>query len=165
MKYPGETNRQIKRYLRSVEHRLYLPAKIRSSVMSDLITGIALRREHGESDEEILRTLQAPEQVAEEINEQMKEFAYRKSPWRFVFAAIVMVSILWLLFFVLVPLGFQLRTAKEAVSIGIIGGADGPTAMMVATSARNLLWEVLGCMAVAAVGIFGFVRLSRCKKK
>ena len=52
---------------------------------------------------------------------------------------------------------------NEAASIGIIGGADGPTAVFI-TSGTNWL-NVFSILGVIAVAIFVAVLISRNKKK
>ena len=53
-------------------------------------------------------------------------------------------------------------TPAEAASIGIIGGADGPTAIFV-TSPTWTHWVVPALILV--LGIYGFRRLCKCKQK
>ena len=52
---------------------------------------------------------------------------------------------------------------KEAASIGIIGGADGPTAIFVTS---NMDWlSICGFIAIMAVIIFATIIVCRFKKK
>jgi len=93
---------------------------------------------------------------------------YRKSPWRFLFAAIALlggfhlIRMLWTRFLILAAGSQTLVATSEVYSVGIIGGADGPTAIFV-TGPSWPAW-ILPCVLLA-VGLFGFWRLSRCKRK
>lgn len=97
--------------------------------------------------------------------EKKKDSGKRKSPWRFVFAACVvygawkLLGVLWVnLIYQGVQIWDHFSPQMMAVSIGVIGGADGPTAIFVTTPPwmQNLLWVVL-----LAVGILGFLWLRR----
>lgn len=159
--------KRMKKYTKSVERKLNLPRDIRNRVMSDFISSIQARREAGMSDDEIYAELGTPQKAASDLNEQMKEYTYRKSPWRFLFAAMAaygMVDILgsllaWLYVFFT---KMEVFLSQEAATIGIIGGADGPTAIFVTTPGwMHYINPVLFLM----IGIFGFRRLSKCKQK
>lgn len=94
-----------------------------------------------------------------------KENDNRKSPWRFVFAACAVygaVKLLGGLWVNLIYLGVRVwdhvSPQSMAVSIGVIGGADGPTAIFVTTPPWvHYMIPVL----LIIVGIWGFLRLSR----
>lgn len=158
-------NKEIKKYLRSVKRRLNLPRSIRSRLLSDLETSITARTEAGDDWPSIRESLGAPAQVAAEYMEEMKEFAYRKSPWRIVPLVLAVLCGLcfvddWVMLGMYLSLGFQLQER----SIGIIGGADGPTAMFVSTHVPST--ENLGVIAVVFVlCLLCYFRLRKCKKK
>ena len=163
-----------KKYVNAVERRLNLPREIKARVMSDFSSSIQARREAGMSDEAIYAELGTPKKAAADLNEQMKEFAYRKSPWRFLFAAMAacgaaeLLGVLWgylvyfwyhLVYSEVMCIG---ATTMESSSIGIFGGADGPTAIFVTTP----IWMQYTLPVLALViGIWGFLRLRRCKQK
>jgi len=97
----------------------------------------------------------------------MENVQKKKSPWRFAFLAIaacgaweilgnLAAGILYL------ALPDPVLTASEAASVGIIGGADGPTAVFVTTPGWTS-WVIPLLMLL--IGIWGYVRLSRGKKK
>lgn len=100
---------------------------------------------------------------------QKQENTYRKSPWRYLFAACAgygAVKLLGGLWVNLICLGVRIwdHFSRDvmAVSIGVIGGADGPTAVFVTAPP----WLHYAAPAVMLVGgIWGFIRLSRCKQK
>ena len=165
-------DKAMKKYIKSVERRLNLPKDIKKRVMSDLESDILARQEAGMTDEAILAELGSPKKAAADLNEQMKEFTYRKSPWRFVFAACAAygaaellgklfdLSLLWLY-----RTGFlDALLPSNMASVGIIGGADGPTAIFV-TSALPAWYHFLPPVLLIALGIWGFQRLKRCKQK
>ena len=84
--------------------------------------------------------------------------------WRFVFAAIGALGGLgllgylaaWLIGMVLGGISFSL----PASSIGIIGGADGPTSVFV-TATAGPAWELLICVFLLVAGIIGWRRLNK----
>lgn len=166
-----DSEKTMKKYIRSVERRLNLPKDIRARVMSDFASSIQERREAGQTDEAIRAELGTPKQAAAELNAQMKEFAYRKSPWRFVCIALAVLSAGWILLSRLfLYFGMFLETLtwsfspNPAASIGIIGGADGPTAIFV-TGPVGFDWDVAIVAAVLIVSILGYLRLRKCKQK
>lgn len=156
---------KIEKYLKAVSRRLNLPKDVKERVMSDFVSSIRARQESGQSDEQILTDLGSPEKAAAELNEQMKEFAYRKSLWRFFFAGVAAygaAKILKLLLGQLLYWFMQIPMRQETASIGVIGGADGPTAVFVTSSPAT---GHIVAVVLLVVGIWGFFRLCRCKKK
>ena len=59
----------------------------------------------------------------------------------------------------------QLFNLSEAASVGVIGGADGPTAIFVTTREVSLWPRILGGLAVVLAGLIGYWKLRRCKQK
>lgn len=155
----------IEKYTKAVRRRLNLPKDVKERVMSDFVSSICARQEAGQSDQQILEDLGSPEKAAAELNEQMKEFAYRKSPWRYLFAAMAAYGAAKLLKLVIGQIIYwtmQIPLRLEGASIGVIGGADGPTAIFV-TSAPGT--GHIAAVLLMILGIWGFLRLSRCLKK
>lgn len=93
-----------------------------------------------------------------------KEENCRRSLWRFVCLAAAVVSGGWLVFYGAVQLLALRALEGEAVSIGIIGGADGPTAVFV-TGKVGFDWDVPLMAGVFVLAIAGFFLLRRCKRK
>ena len=97
-----------------------------------------------------------------------KERGRRKPLWRFLFGAmaayggIQLIRMLWMELLLLTVGSQTLVTKSEVYSVGIIGGADGPTSILVAAPGWSV-W-ILPCVLLT-VGILGFWRLSRCKQK
>ena len=96
----------------------------------------------------------------------------RKSPWRFAFLACALYGAVKLLggLWVNIVYWFSVLFMKirsefvpnEAYSVGIIGGADGPTAIFVAAP----VWiSYLIPTAALIVGIWGYLRLRRPRQK
>lgn len=167
-----ESEKKMKKYLRAVERRLNLPKDVKARVMSDFLSSIEARRESGMTDEAIYAELGTPRKAAADLNEQMKEYACRKSPWRFAFLACAvysgskLLSGLWvnILYWVLRIQTMLTPNMDFAVStaVGIIGGTDGPTAIFVTTPA----WmHYLVPLLLLVVGIWGYLRLRKCKQK
>lgn len=167
-----QAEKKMKRYVNAIERRLNLPLEVKARVMSDFGSSISARREAGQTDEEIYAELGDPKKVAAELNEQMQEFAYRKSPWRFVFAGlgiyfgIKLLGIVYVLIFA-AAMAIYANMPNMASSVGVIGGADGPTAIFVTTSTNwlTLLLEVGLTAVVVGLCIWGYRRLCKCKKK
>ncbi len=66
----------------------------------------------------------------------------------------------WAAFFAVMLLRFRL-TPAESAAVGVIGGADGPTAIFVA-SQTGAGWFLLPVFAFAASGIALIVRRKKC---
>lgn len=98
------------------------------------------------------------------------EGGYRKSPWRFLFGATALISGSWLILYGALQLyGRKLlnnaASFGEAATIGIIGGADGPTAIFVTGKTGLPDWDVILVAAILIGSILAWLRLCRCKKK
>lgn len=155
--------KEMKRYMTAIERRLNLPREVKNRVMTDLQSSVAARREAGQTDAEIYAEMGTPEAVAAELNEQMKEYAYTKSKWRWAALAAAVIAGAMLLFEGVVGLLVWLLniTINSPASVGVIGGADGPTAIFVTTSGgfNWLLW-----LLVAAMGLLGWWKLGHIRK-
>lgn len=89
-----------------------------------------------------------------------------KSSWRYLFTACAAVGLVDLLgSFItrafLLHKEVSVMTMGEAASIGIIGGADGPTALFV--TAPDWTRYLLPCLLIA-VGVWGLFRFNRHMK-
>lgn len=158
-----DAEKKMKRYVNSVGRRLNLPRDVKARVMSDFESSISARREAGQTDEQIYEELGMPKKAAADLNEQMKEFAYRKSPWRFVFLGMAIVSALYFVVQGALWLwAFYWLHLTTGASVGIIGGADGPTAVFV-TASVGVDWDGVFFLLLLVVGIVGFLRLRKCR--
>ena len=70
------------KYLRAIRRRLNMPKELKDRVMTDFAGSIDARMELGQCETDIFAVLGTPKQVAKDLNEQMKEYTYKKSPWR-----------------------------------------------------------------------------------
>lgn len=154
----------VRRYMRAVERKLRLPKNLRERVLSDLLTTICARQEQGETVEAILASLGTPRQTAEEFNEQLQEYTFHRSPWRFAFLLLAVLSALWLGGWGLGQAFIWSLTHRGDASVGIIGGADGPTSIVL--TCTGFPWaEALIALILLIIGIVGFCLLRRMKKK
>lgn len=55
-------------------------------------------------------------------------------------------------------------SAVESASIGIIGGADGPTSVFVASRSGFPYWDVILAAVILIVSIVSYLRLYRCRQ-
>ena len=154
------------RYLRAVRRRLDMPKQLKDRVMADFASSIQARCEDGQEDAAILAELGSPKHTARELNQQMREYTYRKSPWRWVCLGLAALSTLCLAYKGLLGLLLMLfnKTYNAAASIGVIGGADGPTAIFITTSTDANPAAVIYALALV-LGIVGFIVLGRLKRK
>lgn len=168
-----EQEKKMKKYCACVERRLNLPKDVKDRVMNDFRSSINARREAGETDEQIIAELGTPKEAAAVLNEQMKEYAYQKSRWRWAALAVAIIGGLMLSFGGLAGLEARLYTMtigllrgmsiNESASLGIIGGADGPTAIFITSAPSLTRWIVW--IIVTAMGILGFWYFGHMKKK
>ena len=160
------TNEQkkMKRYMTAIERRLSLPREIRARVMTDLQSSVTARREAGQTDEQIFAEMGRPEAVAAELNEQMKEYAYIKSKWRWaaLLGAVLAGGVLSLKGVMGLLAWLLNASVNESAGVGIIGGADGPTAIFVTTAPGGFNW-MLWAM-VLAMCLLGWWKLGHCRQ-
>lgn len=153
----------MKKYLRAVKRRLNMPRQLRERVMADLESSILSRVDDGQTEDEIIAELGTPKQAAKDLNEQMKEYTYKKSPWRWLCLALAVFSGLCLAYKGLAGLLLVLFNKAYNASLGIIGGADGPTAVFVTTNG-NLFPSAGIYVLLLAMGIVGFLALRKIKR-
>ena len=152
---------EMKRYVNTVERCLRLDPATRLRVMNDLASDLQSRLEAGETMEQIRAELGGPEQLAAALE---AEFAAHRDPaprWRW-----------WLLAgaaAVLAAAAFGSCAQRQAAaSVGIIGGADGPTAIFVSGPVAFPGWWPLGLvwavLLVAAFLLLGWCRHGRPRR-
>ena len=83
--------------------------------------------------------------------------------WRYIFLIMAMISGGWLAVYGAVQLMAKRVLSGEAASIGIIGGADGPTAIFVTTSGPD--WDLICMAALLVIGVAGYWWLKHRKPK
>lgn len=157
----------MKKYMRAVRRHLNLPRDVKDRVMTDFSSSVTARKEAGESDEQIIRELGSPKEAAAVLNELMKEYAWRRSKWRWLALATAVLAgglLAWTrLVNWLMTLVFHMSLG-ERESLGIIGGADGPTAIFLTVS-PGFDWEAVFFLVVMIGGLAGWWHLSHLKKK
>lgn len=157
---------KLRKYLRVVRRRLDVPKQLKDRIMEDFVSSIDARKENGQEEAAILAELGAPKMAARELNQQMREYTYRKSPWRWVCLAVAILSGLCLAYQGLPGLLLMLfnKSYNAAASIGVIGGADGPTAIFVTTkTSATPLFMIYGSFIL--LGLVGFLLLRKLKQK
>ena len=158
----------MKKYLASIARRLNMPKDVKERVMNDFQSSIRGRLEAGQTEQEVFAELGAPKKAAAELNEQMKDYTYIKSPWRWVCLAIIIGCILSLTFGGILGVLLHVFNAALTDSVGIIGGADGPTAIFITTSPdyQEYIWYQAGItVLILVMSVLGFWRLRRCPRK
>lgn len=117
---------EVKRYVNTVERHLHLDRTTRLRVMNDLASDLQSRLEAGETLADIQADLGDARTLAETLNQEFADHRDNASPWRWAFLALAV-------FLALVFAVNGLTARQQAATIGIIGGADGPTAIFVTT--------------------------------
>ena len=104
--------------------------------------------------------------MVRQMRKTSKENRSRKSPWRFGFLALAIVGF-WELaggYLMMLVMGFTASLPTKASSVGVIGGADGPTAIFVTSNVQSWFQYVLAVLMIVA-GIVGFMKLRNPKTK
>ena len=155
---------KMEKYLRAVRRKLNMPRELKDRIITDFRSSIQARKEDGQSEADIMAEFGSPKQAAKELNEQMKEYTYQKSPWRWACLGLAVLSGLCLAYRGLPGLLLMLfNKVNNAASVGIIGGADGPTAIFVTTAASTT--SDLFTFLLLAMGVIGFLALRKLPKK
>ena len=158
---------EVKRYMNAIERNLRMDRRTRARVMADLASDFQNRRDAGQSDAEIMAELGTPAQAAAEFNaafaaeDPAPDRAWgRPSRWRWLFLAVAVLAlavsfaVLW--FWRYMPF----YEASPGGTLGIIGGADGPTVIFV-TGAGTVGGSVGPWLSLAA--LCGFLLLGWCR--
>lgn len=157
--------KEMNKYLNAVRRRLNMPKDDKDRVMADFISSVQCRLEDGQTKQEIINELGSPKKAAAELNEQMKEYTYKKSPWRWACLALAIFSALCLAYRGLPGLLLMLfNKSYNAASVGVIGGADGPTAIFVTTNATAFPTAGIYVLLLL-MGILGFIALRKVNRK
>ena len=161
-----EAEKKMKKYLRAVRRKLNLPSDVKRRVMTDFTSSIQNRKEAGKTDDEILSEFGNPAEVAADLNEQMKEFTYIKSPWRWVCFALIIICSMALLYNGGVSLlAAILSFALFNENVGVIGGVDGPTKIYIAQSQDSMVYGMVMTALILVMSVLGFYYLGHMRKK
>ena len=152
----------VKRYMNAIERNLRMNRKTRARVMADLASDFQNRRDAGQTDAEIMAELGAPAQAAAELNAAFaaegQGTAHQPwgapSRWRWLFLAVAVLALL-------AYTGFYLSLLRPADSVGVIGGADGPTAIFITQSAGIWFGPWLALAALCGFLLLGWCRADR----
>ena len=155
----------MKKYFRAVNRRLNMPKELRKRVLNDLESSINSRLENGQSVDEIIQEFGTAKEAAAELNRQMQEYTYRKSPWRWGCLILMIVSFLSFCFQGTLGLLSSLFNFHTSHSIGVIGGADGPTAIFVTAPEGYYTSQTVIAAIILVMSILGFWALSHIKRK
>lgn len=145
--------KQLARYLRAVRRRLSLSGQMKDRVMDDLRSSINERREAGQTDAEIFAALGPAKQAA-----QLPGYAFRKSPLRFVCLGAAVLALL-------AGLLKTVTNLRGFASVGVIGGADGPTEIFIAGPQIFDWADVIAAGIVLVLGLIGYLLLRRLPPK
>ena len=152
------------RYIKQVKKQLMIPASKRKAVLRDLEEAFASAAEHGETEQQVISRLGTPEQFTAGIEEQLgvnrqKLLKTRTVVWTIIWLVVAVVGFLVYL---------TIRQQQELNgALGIIGGADGPTAIIVSGPGIDVPLVMLMIAAAAVVlAVIGIVRylLKNAKK-
>lgn len=145
--------KQLARYLRAVRRRLPLSEQMKDRVMDDLRSSINERREAGQTDAEIFAALGPAKLTA-----QLPGYAFRKSPLRFVCLGAAVLALL-------AGLLKTVTNLRGFASVGVIGGADGPTEIFIAGPQIFDWADVIAAGIVLVLGLIGYLLLRRLPPK
>ncbi len=159
----------MKSYIKAIGRRLNLPRDVKNRVLADLTSTIRGRMESGETEDQIRASMGSPKDVARSLNEQMSDYVYQKSPWRWACLALAVICVGALSYHGLVGLALMMLNRSVQASgnsLGVIGGADGPTAIFVTTAVEStVVPEALVWALGAIVGVVGYWILSHQKNQ
>ena len=144
------------KYIRQALRKMKVSSQKKKEIARDLEEIFASAAEHGESEQAVMERLGTPEEYAAGISGQLP--GKRRSVIRLAFIAATAALGSCFMF-----LGILMRTATVrasvdgSASIGIIGGADGPTSILVAAGEMNpsqaFLWAGAALLAITVVQV------------
>lgn len=146
---------EVKRYVNTVERHLRLDRTTRLRVMNDLASDLQSRLDAGETLTDIQAELGDARTLADTLNREFADHRDNASPWRWAFLALA-------LFLALVFAVGGMTARQEAASIGVIGGADGPTAIYV--SVQYTVLDTLYVLSWLATLVGGYCLLGPARR-
>lgn len=152
---------ELDRYLGQIRRCLRVDKATRERILNDLTGDLYDRLRRGESAADIIADMGPAREVADGFNENFAAEGQPARPvWRWGFLAAGVLLLLADTVPILIGWAaehwaqMRLLREMETNNVGIIGGADGPTAVFVTTRlfsiAELFLPVVLGCLAVFA---------------
>ncbi len=157
-------------YLKKVRRALHLPRQLRREVMRDLNELFDAALAGGESEADVMLRLGNPKQFAANAAAELGfDSRERKRRLSFSVTAICLAVFAVLAFAAgSVPYWHRLASYFPSTSIGIIGGADGPTQVYVTSQMpfQTIAFFTLGViLALGAVGCILYLLLQKGKGK
>ncbi|MEG2403836.1 MAG: sodium ion-translocating decarboxylase subunit beta [Oscillospiraceae bacterium] len=157
-----------KEYIKSILKNVYLRRDIKKRVAADLENDIFSRRTAGEDMNTIIQDMGAPISVAQSLNDEMSEFAVPKR-------SLTQILLLFIIIAASATLVWGVGTAMEfianipfipnkAASIGVIGGADGPTSIFVASNIMPSFIVIISTAIPIIIGSFTAYMLMKWQK-
>ena len=154
-------------YIQAVLRASGLPRSVRRRLRADLESDLAARLEQGETMEQAIAAMGPADRLGAELREAWAPRPRSRREKGVLIAALVLAllragSLLWY-FAQQSVLGFWVRaltghTVGNAASVGVIGGADGPTAIFVSGGFSPLL---IGGWLLLAAGLAACLLLYR----
>ena len=157
-----------KKYLRLFRRSLCLPGRRRRQAIREVKEKLGGQQDY----KDLVQTLGTPENTAQARNLSEDGVVYRKSPGRLpclILGCLGALGLIWTPMLQWIGLwslrrGELLQSADA--SIGIIGGADGPTAVFVTSPPLlHTLLQLIPCLLIAVIGFLGWYRLRYYKEK
>jgi len=149
-------------YIKKVKRALICPAKMKKVLLRDLEEIFSFAAEHGESEAEVITRLGTAKEYAKATEEQLgidrKTLLRRRVLW-----GALPPALLTPVFFLLYRIAAPFTIKSNQMSVGIIGGADGPTSIMVTTAPASpytvyiLLALCILCAAAAIAVLIWFL--------
>lgn len=141
------------KYIRQTLKKMNVPFVKKKDIARDLEEIFASAAEHGESEEEVIARLGTPQEYAAGFSGQ---FGVGRSKGRIVCIVLTAVVSLGAFFLSLLTKTASVQASLgDHASVGVIGGADGPTSIWVTSAQRDpsavFLW--VGILALALTGV------------
>nr|WP_319487554.1 hypothetical protein [uncultured Caproiciproducens sp.] len=165
-------------YIKEVIKRVKLPHTLKSRLKKDLISDIQIRQENGESIEDIIRAMGTPDEVVSELEESYIDKMPHRSRLEKIFltCGIFLMSVLFAtgIWCVSAKITAQdiicsVFPAREFISssqaVGIIGGADGPTAIFVTSKISYWVLVIFGVILFSCIFCFAAYFILRWKRR
>lgn len=153
-------------YIKRVRQSLVCSSKRKKEILRDLEEIFSSAAEHGQSDAEVMARLGAAEDYAKATEEELgvnRNAVLRRRALLTVLPPALLAPLFFLMYKIVRPFSF-----RGNASIGIIGGADGPTSILItSTPASPLAAPILLtlCILCAAAAIAALAVLIWKKKR
>ena len=155
----GKTMKET--YIKKVRRALLCSAKQKREIVRDLEEIFSSAAEHGESQAEVIARLGAPQDYARAMEESLgtdRKAILRRRALCAMIPPALLAPVFWLLYRIARPFSYS-----EKMSVGIIGGADGPTSILITTSPASpytapiLLTLCILCAAAAIAALVWYL--------